>query len=130
MDRQVLEAHEDDHAATEAEEDADQKQAVPVDGAVQKADRRKVRKFQRGFASGGFASGLSQSRGRADGEQRGQGERCFQETRYRTASLDRRIGGSGAYNESSTMSRFLGIYERVSRPPASEAFPSEHGRIC
>src|ERR1700723_3218959 len=128
MDRQVLEAHEDDHAETESEEA--EKQAEPVDDAVQKSDRRKVRKFQRGFASGGSASRLSQSRGRTDGEQRGQGERCFQETRYRTASLERSIGEPGAHNESSTMSRFLGIYKRVSRPPASEAFPSEHGRIC
>ena len=62
MNRQVLEAHVDDHAEAkpeDTEENADHQQAMAVDGAVQKADRGKVREFKRGFASG-FGSGLSE----------------------------------------------------------------------
>ena len=58
MHGQVLQAHIDDHAEAEpedAEQNADEKQAVAVDGAIQEADGRKVGKFQRGFAAGGFA---------------------------------------------------------------------------
>src|SRR5258708_37825289 len=54
VDRQVLEAHVDDHAeaeAEDAEEDADEKQAVAVEGTVEKAEGGEVRKFEGRFSA-------------------------------------------------------------------------------
>src|SRR5580704_4932400 len=76
MNGQVLEAHVDDHAeaeAEDAEQNADEKEAVSVDGAVQEADGGKVRKFERSFAAG-FAGGLSDSGCGTEGEQSSQGK--------------------------------------------------------
>src|SRR5580693_4352514 len=112
MHRQVLEAKIDDHAEAEpeeAEDNSDEEQVVPVDGAVQEADRGKVREFERGF-SAGFSGGLSESGGSADGEQRGQGESLFQETvqksafqegRDRATWFERSGGKPGTHNETS-----------------------------
>ncbi len=78
------------------------KQLVAVDGAVQEADGRKVRKFEGGFAAG-FR--LSKGGGNADGQQHSQCESLFcktnQETRYRVASLERITSEPGAHHESS-----------------------------
>ena len=71
VDRQVLEAHEDDHAEAEsedAEENAERQQAVAIDGAIQEADKREVGKFERGFAASSFRSRLSEGGGGAEGK--------------------------------------------------------------
>src|SRR5579863_7496303 len=54
MHRQVFEAHIDDHAEAESEntkENADEEQAVSVNGSVEKTDRGKIGKFERSFTT-------------------------------------------------------------------------------
>ena len=116
MHRQVLQPHINDHAEPkpeQAEQNADHQQPVPVDSPVQKGHRRKVRKFQRGFAAGSLAARLSHSSGGADGKQRGHSKSLLQKAGCRTASFKRSSGKPGAHNDSSKMSRLSGIDKRV-----------------
>ena len=72
---------------------------MAIDGAVQEADRGKVREFERRFPAG--FSRLSQSRNGADGKQRGQRQSLFQKASCQAAALERSSGEPGAHNESS-----------------------------